>query len=57
MSKRKINERKYIRKLDVDNIKSIGNFFNSEHSTFPLPDKKYAGKRFMKMSRAKSCKM
>ena len=57
LSKRKINERKYIRKLDVDNIKSIGNFFNSEHSTFPLPDKKYAGKRFMKMSLAKSCKM
>ena len=55
--KRKLEERKYIRKLNASQIKSIGQFFRSEDTSFPLPDKKYTGKRFMKKTLAKSCKM
>ena len=57
LSKRKIEQRKYIRKLYPEDIKSIGKFFMSEDTSFPLPDKKYSGKRFMKGSLAKSCRM
>ena len=32
-------------------------FFSSEDTSFPLPDKKFSGKRFMKGSLAKSCRM
>ena len=52
-----MEERKYIRKLNVEDIKSIGKFFSSEDTSFPLPDKKFSGKRFMKCSLAKSCRM
>ena len=55
--KRKIEEKKYIRKLKPHDIKSIGKFFQSDDTSFPLPDKKFAGKRFMKGSLAKGCKM
>ena len=55
--KRKIESRKYIRKLNAVDIESIGKFFKSEDISFPLPDKKYSGQWFMKGSLAKSCKM
>ena len=55
--KRKLECRKYICKLNCDEIRSIGQFFTSEDTSFPLPDKKYSGKRFMKKTLAKSCKM
>ena len=55
--KRKQVERKFVRKLDGENIKSIGNFFQTDDTSFPLPDKKYSGQRFLKHSVAKSCKM
>ena len=57
LCKQKIDERKYIRKLYPHQIKDIGKFFTSEDTSFPLPDKKYSGKRFMKGSLAKSCRM
>ena len=55
--KRKLEARKYIRKLNASQITSIGQFFRSEDTSFPLPDKKYTGKCFMKRTLAKSCKM
>ena len=57
LNKRKIEIHKYIRKLECEDIESIGQFFESDATTFPLPDKKFAGKRFMKKSLCKSCKM
>ena len=38
------------RKLNSEDVDSIRKFFNSEEATFPLPDRKYAGKRFMRGS-------
>ena len=55
--KRKLEARKYIRKLNASQITSIGQFFRSEDTSFPLPDKKYTGKCFVKRTLAKSCKM
>ena len=57
LCKRKIEQRKYIRKLNPADIKTIGKFFTSEDTSFPLPDKKYSGKRFMKCTLSKSCRM
>lgn len=54
---RKREERKYIRKLEFGQIDSIETFFKSDDSSFPLPDKKFAGKRFLKRSVFKTCKM
>ena len=48
---------KFKRKLCARDIESIGQFYQSDVSSFPLPDKKFAGKRFMRRSLAKSCKM
>ena len=56
-AKQTVDERKYIYKLYPHEIKVIGKFFTSEDTSFPLPDKKYSGKRFMKGSLAKSCRM
>ena len=55
--KRKIENRKYIHKLYPSDIKGIKDFFVSEDTSFPMPDKKYSGKRFMKKTLEKSCKM
>ena len=57
--KQMVNEvrKKYVRKLHMDDIKSIENFFQTDDTSFPLPDKKHAGKRFLKHSVSKSCKM
>ena len=48
---------KYKRKLSAGDIESIENFYKSASSLFPLPDKKYSGKRFLRRSLSKSCKM
>ena len=40
----------FSRKLDSQDVDSIRKFFYSEEATFPLPDRKYAGKRFMRGS-------
>ena len=52
-----LHNRKYIRKLETNDIESISNFFRSDDSYFPLPDKKYTGKCFMKRSVGKSWNM
>ena len=57
LNKRKIEKRKYIHKLEKADIDTIGQFFQSDDTTFPLPDKKYTGKCFMKKSLRTSCKM
>ena len=57
LNKRKIEKRKYIRKLEQADIDAIGKFFESDKATFPLPDKKYTGKHFMKKSLSKSCNL
>ena len=57
LSQKKMCNRKYIRKLETSQIASIGSFFSSDEASFPLPDKKYAGKRFMKRSLSRTCKM
>ena len=57
LCKQKIEQRKYTRKLNPVDIKAIGKFFTSEDTSFPLPDKKYSGKLFMKNTLAKSCRM
>ena len=57
LCKQKIDKRIYIRKLYPYQIKDIGKFFTSKDTSFPLPDKKYSGKRFMKGSLVKSCRM
>ena len=41
------------RKLDSQDVESIRKFFVSEEASFPLPDRKYAGKRFMRGSMAR----
>ena len=48
---------KYIHKLESGHINSIQSFFQSDETSFPLPDKKYVGKRFMKRSLKKKWKM
>ena len=55
--KRKLEQRKFIRKLCPSDVQSIKDFFVSDQTSFPMPDKKYTGKRFMKKTLGKSCKM
>ena len=55
--KRKQVEHKFVHKLDMENIKSIGDFFQTDDTSFPLSDKKHSGKHFLKYSLAKSCRM
>ena len=57
LSQKRMAQRKYIRKLETSDITSIGNFFQSDEASFPLPDKKYSGKRFMKRTLSRACKM
>ena len=49
--------KKYTRKLSQVEINHIHEHFQSENISFPLPDKKYHGKRFMRYSLKKSCNM
>ena len=55
--KRKLEQWKFICKLCPSDVQSIKDFFVSDQTSFPMPDKKYAGKQFMKKTLEKSCKM
>ena len=46
--KRKLEQWKFIHKLCPSNVQSIKDFFVSDETSFPMPDKKYAGKWFIK---------
>ena len=47
----------YNQKLTSSQIQEIQSHYNSDEISFPLPDKKYAGKRFMRTSITKSHQM
>ena len=47
----------YNQKLTSSQIQEIHSHYNSDEISFPLPDKKYAGKRFMRTSITKSHQM
>ena len=47
----------YICKLSDEQIKSIEDHYQSDNISFPLPDKKYKGKRFMRYSLKHSTRM
>ena len=47
----------YIHKLSEEQIHSIEAHYQSENISFPLPDKKYKGKRFMRYSLKHSTRM
>ena len=55
LAQKKMAQRKYILKLETSDIASIGNFFQSDEASFPLPDKKYSGKCFMKRTLSRAC--
>ena len=50
-------EKKYKRKLKNSDKRSIRKFFHSDDMSFPLPEKKFVGKWFMKRSIEKGWKM
>ena len=47
----------YSRKLTAGQIKDIQEYYNHDDVSFPLPDKKYANKRFLHVSVSKCAKM
>ena len=47
----------YTRKLSASQIPDIQDHYKSDEISFPLPDKKYAEKRFMRTSISQSSKM
>ena len=47
----------YSRKLTASQIKDIQAYYNHDDVSFPLPDKKYANKRFLCTSVSKCAKM
>ena len=49
--------KKDIHKLSKEQINSIEDHYQSENISFPLPDKKYKGKRFMQYSLKCSARM
>ena len=49
-SKIKGKQGAFSRKLESDEVDSMRKFLTSEEASFPLPDRKYAGKRFMRSS-------
>ena len=59
ISKKKTVQKKvqYKKKLSTDDIESIQNHYTSEEVSFPMPDKKFVGKRFMRSSVNKAHKM
>ena len=57
LSECKESSQKYIRKLGNCEIDSIRTFFHSDNVSFPLPNKKFVGKRSMKRSMAHTWKM
>ena len=50
-------KKQYIHKLSKEQIHSIEAHYQSENISFPLPDKKYKGKRFMRYSLKCSTRM
>ena len=48
---------KYLHKLDLQNISDIKNHLISEEISIQMPDRKYAGKRFMHCTMEHSLKM
>ena len=57
LSECKESSQKYICKLGNSDIHSIWTFFHRDNVSFPLPNKKFVGKRFMKRSMARTWKM
>ena len=59
ISKKKTVPKKveYKKKLSTDDIEAIQNHYTSEEVSFPMPDKKFVGKRFMHSSLNKAHKM
>ena len=51
------SKKDYICKLLKDDIASIQEHYVSDPISFPLPDKKYQGKRFMRFNVQKSARM
>ena len=47
----------YKKKLSTDDIESIQNHYTSEEVSFPMPDKKFVGKSFMRSSENKAHKI
>ena len=56
-NKKAIKKQEYKKKLSKHDIESIQNHYTSEEVSFPMPDKKYVGKRFMRSSLNKAHKM
>ena len=56
-SKCESHKKSYICKLSDEQIKSIEDHYQSDNMSFPLPDKKYKGKRFMRYSLKHSARM
>ena len=50
------SKKDYIRKLSKEDIASIQEHYFLDPISFPLPDKKYQGKRFMRFNVKKNCK-
>ena len=50
-------KKSYICKLSNEQIKSIEDHYQSDNKSFPLPDKKYKGKRFMRYSLKHNARM
>ena len=49
--KKRVNRKEtYAHTLTTEQIRNVQEHIQSEEVSFPLPDKKYAGKRFMKTS-------
>ena len=55
-NKKATKKQEYNKKLSKDDIESIQNHYTSEEVSFPMPDKKYVGKRFMHSSRTRHIK-
>ena len=53
----KKQKKDYICKLSQDQIESIRQHYEADDISFPLPDKKYHGKRFMRFTLKKSASM
>ena len=54
---KKEQNKKYINKLSQEQIDSIHEHFQSDDVSFPLPEKKFHGKRFMRYTLEKSARM
>ena len=57
LTKRNIVQQSFEKKLSAGDIRDLSEHIQSEEISFPLPDKKCAGKRFLRCSLKKSHKM